>query len=211
MNDSVSINEISSLLGVTSRTIRFWESEGLFECKRHLYSGHRFVEKTMVNKVKLCSELRNVGISIKDIKRIFESQSLASVTKVIEENIASIDANFQIFENRKSILVMLCNILKTEEKIDAGSFIDFHSFLIYLLQENNLKKSQEKKMINSGLKKVYEIIELPKMKVVYNISISKSPEDEAMEPILEWIKEKGFLGVSRLFGGNVKPSSQGFK
>lgn len=211
MNDSVSINEISSRLGVTSRTIRFWESEGLFECKRHPYSGHRFVENTMVNKVKLCSELRNIGVSIKDIKRIFESQSLTSVIKVIEENLTTIDVNSQIMENRKSILVMLFNTLKKEKKIVAGSSINFHSFLINLLQENNLKKSQEKNVMNNGLKNEYEIVELPKMRAVYNISVSRSPEDVAMGPVLEWLKEKKLLGISRLFGGNVKPFPKDLK
>jgi len=159
----------------------------------------------MLDKVKLCSELRNIGISIKDIKRIFEFQSLSSVTKVIEENIAAIEANSQIMEYQKTMLAMLFDTLEREKENVTTSSGNFYSFLINLLQENNFKKSQEKNMANYDLKKDYEIVELPKMRVVYNISISKSPENEAIEPVLKWIQERGLLGVSRLFGGNVKP------
>jgi DNA gyrase inhibitor GyrI len=50
-----------------------------------------------------------------------------------------------------------------------------------------------------------KIITLPPMKVVYNIAVSVSPEDEAMVPVVEWIQSMNLLSTARFFGGNVKP------
>ncbi len=59
---------------------------------------------------------------------------------------------------------------------------------------NNLKE-------NSMIK----IITLPPMRVAYNIANGVSPEDEAMAPVLDWIKSAHLLSTARFFGGNVKP------
>lgn len=52
---------------------------------------------------------------------------------------------------------------------------------------------------------IIKIITLPPMRVAYNVAIGVSPEDEAMAPVLDWIKSSNLWGTARLFGGNVKP------
>lgn len=46
---------------------------------------------------------------------------------------------------------------------------------------------------------------LPSMRAVYNIAVSVSPEDEAMQPVIDWLKSSGLLSTARLFGGNMEP------
>lgn len=54
-----------------------------------------------------------------------------------------------------------------------------------------------------------KFITLPSMRMVYHIAISEAPEDEAMEPVLTWIKLTNLIGTARLFGGNMKPMPSG--
>lgn len=47
------------------------------------------------------------------------------------------------------------------------------------------------------------------MSTVYHIAVSCSPEDEAMEPVANWLKDNGLLGTARLFGSNINPMPSG--
>lgn len=76
---------------------------------------------------------------------------------------------------------------------------------------HNLEREMEeismlnKNKSNSSIK----IITLPPMRVIYNIAVGVSPEDESMTPVIEWIKSVNLVGTARLFGGNVKPLPSG--
>ena len=48
-------------------------------------------------------------------------------------------------------------------------------------------------------------VTLPPMRAVYNIAVSVSPEDEAMNPVFEWLESAKLTGTARMFGGNMPP------
>ncbi len=51
-------------------------------------------------------------------------------------------------------------------------------------------------------------INLPEMRMIYNTAVSESPEEEAINPVIEWVKTSGLDGASRLFGSNENPFHQ---
>ncbi|RQW07916.1 AraC family transcriptional regulator [Paenibacillus rhizophilus] len=60
-------------------------------------------------------------------------------------------------------------------------------------------------MSNLEENNIIKIVTLPPMRVAYNIAVGAAPEDEAMAPVLDWIKSSNLLGTARFFGGNVVP------
>ncbi|WP_076111841.1 MULTISPECIES: MerR family transcriptional regulator [Paenibacillus] len=75
MNRSVAINKLSEQMGLTSRTLRHWESEGLFKSSRDTSSGWRIYDENALLCIRITAVLRKMDISIKDIKSVIANKS----------------------------------------------------------------------------------------------------------------------------------------
>ncbi len=65
------ITEVCNMLGTTSRTLRFYESEGLIESTITPPSLRRSYSKPQVDAIKKVLALRELGLSVKKIKELF--------------------------------------------------------------------------------------------------------------------------------------------
>ncbi|WP_410770300.1 MerR family transcriptional regulator [Fontibacillus sp. BL9] len=193
MNGSVAINKLSEQLGLTSRTLRHWESEGLFKSERDASSGWRIYDEHALSCIRITALLRKMDIPIRDIKSVIASQSLTQLGRAIESKIAELQR-----QNDESLLFQqqLGQILKFLQQQPADCFSNM-DLILTETEDLFMSSLQESRLI--------KMITLPPMRVVYNIAIGVSPEDEAMGPVLEWIKSSNLLSTARFFGGNVKP------
>ncbi len=80
------INELSKQLELTSRTLRHWESEGLFQSIRDCDSGWRSYNEEAVLGIKITFILRRLGIPIRDIKTILEVKTFEVVDNVVRNH-----------------------------------------------------------------------------------------------------------------------------
>ncbi|MEK8216997.1 MULTISPECIES: MerR family transcriptional regulator [unclassified Paenibacillus] len=193
MNRSVAINKLSEQMGLTSRTLRHWESEGLFKSSRDTSSGWRIYDENALLCIRITAVLRKMDIPIKDIKSVIANKSPSQLSTVIANKISTLKvqrAEVLLFEQQ------LDRVLKLLQKQNADCLSSLDEIL-----------TETEDLLMSNLKEanIIKIITLPPMRVAYNIAIGVSPEDEAMAPVLDWIKSANLLGTARLFGGNVKP------
>ncbi|AHV99652.1 MerR family transcriptional regulator [Paenibacillus sabinae] len=192
MNRSVAINQLSEQMGLTSRTLRHWESEGLFKSSRDT-SGWRIYDENALLCIRITAVLRKIDIPIKDIKSVIESQSPSRLIAVIENKISTLKlqrAEILLFERQ------LDRVLKLFHKKNSDCFLSLDEILTEM-EDLLMSNPEENNMI--------KVVTLPPMRVAYNIAIGVSPEDEAMAPVLDWITSSSLLGTARFFGGNVKP------
>ncbi len=68
------ITEVCNMLGTTSRTLRFYEAEGLIESTVKYPSLRRSYSETQVDTIKKVLALRALGLSVKKIKELFAEQ-----------------------------------------------------------------------------------------------------------------------------------------
>ncbi len=64
------INEISKLVGITPKNIRFYEEQKLVEVIRNDINGYRQYTEDHIVKLKKIKLFRMLGLSVKDIKNI---------------------------------------------------------------------------------------------------------------------------------------------
>ena len=62
-------NELEKEIGLSKYTIRYYEKEGLIQPKRE-ENGYRDYDDETVQKLKIIKFLRNLQISVDDIKRV---------------------------------------------------------------------------------------------------------------------------------------------
>lgn len=193
MNRSVAINKLSEQMGLTSRTLRHWESEGLFKSERDTSSGWRVYDENALLCIRITAILRRMDIPIKDIQTVLGNKSLSHLSTVVKNKIS--DLKIQKME-LAYFQDQLERVLKFLQNQEAGSYSDIDSILA---------ETEGLFMSSVSESSTVKIITLPSMRVAYHIAVSVSPEDEALAPVLEWTKSSNLLGTARFFGGNVKP------
>lgn len=67
------ISEVAKLCKLTKKAISYYEQEGLLK-QKHAPNGYRFYDENDVNILKEITILRNIGISVSEIKLIFSSK-----------------------------------------------------------------------------------------------------------------------------------------
>jgi len=68
----LSTGDMARLSGNTLRTVRFYEEAGLVTPVSRSDCGHRMFARTELAKLQLVSDLREGGLSLQDIKALFE-------------------------------------------------------------------------------------------------------------------------------------------
>lgn len=64
------INEVQYKVGLTKKSIRYYESEGLLTPKRNSNNDYREYDETDLNDLKLIKFLRNLNVSVSEIKKL---------------------------------------------------------------------------------------------------------------------------------------------
>ncbi|WP_340022892.1 MerR family transcriptional regulator [Paenibacillus sp. FSL K6-1096] len=193
MSKTVTIHEISEQLGLTSRTLRHWEAEGLFQSRREVSSGWRTYDEQAVQCIRITALLRRMDIPIREIQPILDKQSVPGLKRAIQNRTTALQVHQEGLERAGQQLHQVLDYLNNSNKRTSA----LEELLTEM--ENVWMKSVE------AVPQTFKVITLPVMRVAYHIVVDVSPEDQAMEPVMDWLKSANLLGTARLFGGNMKP------
>lgn len=126
-DQAIQIGEVAKRLGITTRTIRYYEEIGLMGPPERLVGGTRMYNRADVLRLKFILKLKELGITLK------EMQELA----------ANFDTQSQQFETITPQLVDIldAHIGKVDQKIANLSslrkeIVDYRSRIIDILQGN---------------------------------------------------------------------------
>ena len=154
MNIPIVINKLSTQLGLTSRTLRHWETEGLFKSMRDSESGWRVYDEEAMLCIKITAVLRNFDIPLKDIKTILDIKTLKVVESTITKQLLLLDQNTTELMERKKMLNTLLNSLSNISKYQVdSSLIEISDFFQTILQHNQGEKEVTVKKLTPIYKK----------------------------------------------------------
>lgn len=110
MSQTYSITELAKEFGVTTRTLRHYEEQGLLNPKRE--GMNRIFNHRDRVRLKLALRGKRLGFSLNDIRELFELYDLAKdENKQLEEFLARLEKRRVILEQqREDIEVMLNEI-----------------------------------------------------------------------------------------------------
>lgn len=85
MGNLAKIREISVRYNISARTLRYYEDMGLIESTRNDDYAYRLYDEAAIKRLEQILILRRLNISIKDIKRIFNTAGSEVVLDVLEK------------------------------------------------------------------------------------------------------------------------------
>ncbi len=144
------INEVYQQVGLSKKSIRYYEEIGLLRPKRNQENDYRIYDEEDIKRLKLIKFLRELGVPIQDLKRLVNKE--LSLEACMKDRITKIDA---LEENLKKVKELCLDIASSGvdmEEIDSTSYFQSMSILNkegFTLR--NVKTNKTKKILGAVL------------------------------------------------------------
>lgn len=135
-----SINKLSKLAGVSTRTLRYYEEIELLSPKRIKSNDYRVYGQNEVDILQQILFFRELRVSLDEIKKIIKSKEY-DATSALEEHLLALK------EKRKQIETLIANVEKTiatsKGECEMNDKEKFEGFKQNLIAENEKKYGKE--------------------------------------------------------------------
>ena len=195
-NELVKITDLTTQLGLSSRSLRYYEQIGLIQSVRPEFEKYRFYDTETIERLKQIMVLRKMQIPVKDILRIYENESMSVVVETFVNRIHTIDDEIGALAELKRIVG---DFLQT--MIDNGVTKISAIPLLYeemdkqleLMEERDPVTYEDLSNISERLAKPVEpsILSLPCMRVISSY-LKENEQKSDIDGFWRWIQEQNF-------------------
>ncbi len=106
--------------GTTVRTVRFYEEAGLVEPTSRSYCGHRMYEPAQRDKLHLIMDLREAGVSLQDIRKLFElkrksatpEEASRAMAATLEEQVEALQRKIGVLRRLREELASMVAVIR---------------------------------------------------------------------------------------------------
>ena len=197
--DLIKITDLSPLLGLTSRSLRYYEETGLIQSVRLSGEKYRYFDAANIERLKQIIVLRKMMIPIKDILRIYESNDMRVVVEVFVNRIREIDKESIALSELKRITdEFLQAMLKNGVKKISALPLLYEALVNQELEqvdaaegEGNPVSYDELATISEKLAKPVEpsIVHLPSMRVLTSC-LKENPRVSDPDGFWHWVQSQ---------------------
>lgn len=182
------IGEVTARYGMSHRTLRFWEENGLIESIR-TESGYRQYDEDNLRKIRQAIILRKLDLPLADIEAIFRSGSLEVAIQVVKKQLDRVKKQSESLKTTRLLLEYLIGLLESRKSLremfatleasDSAPLSDLARSLESASQKASEPMNQNDILIRNDLR----IVQLPPMIFASATSETENPEDAAWEKI----------------------------
>lgn len=207
MDELMTINKVSSSMDISSRTLRYWESAGLFKSVRDAQSGWRMYGDYALQCIRITNLLRRLDFSISEIKIIIERKTIDSLCDVLKKQLSRLDKTRFDLDVRREAISDLIEMLELEPTLTLSSLENILLPVALERKKHIISKLQGGFSMESVKSKFDEVkyVSLAPARAVAFSFVGKEPEDEAYAPVKEWIDKNNLQGTARIYAFNVEP------
>lgn len=84
MDIKFTVKELSRIVGVSSRKIRYYDEIGLFRASGSFDNGYRYYTIDKIEEIGIINYLRHMGVPIKDIKKQLENRNIDEYESILD-------------------------------------------------------------------------------------------------------------------------------
>lgn len=191
----VKITDLTNDLGITSRTLRYYEQMGLVRSERPPFEKYRYYDRENIERVKQILVLRKMQIPVRDIVKIYESRDLTVLVDSFVARINEIDHQIDaLYELRRIINKFMQSMM--EKGIKHISALP----LLYEKMEKSLElRENRKKEEEFSFRRLSElseqtpldltIVDLPPMRALSSIEKNSGKSDA--DGFWDWLGKSG--------------------
>jgi DNA-binding transcriptional MerR regulator len=100
-SEITAIGELCTALGISTRTLRYWEEVGIIESVERLDRSNRGYTPYMVRRIKFILKLKDLGLTIKEMQDLYRVYGDAKKTdQLIPELINILDVHIDLIDEK---------------------------------------------------------------------------------------------------------------
>ena len=183
------INEVQYIVGLSKKTIRFYEDQGLISPNRDQGNDYRIYSDEDVMILKKIKFLRELGVTIKDIKAIFNHD--ISLNDCLQEQMHKINKEKDKYDD---ILKICENVIALDKDIEDVDIREYLQNINILNKEGfsmrDVKTNKSKKIIEACISSL--IFGLLFIFLGYTVTYFQMTQDDKM-PLFFFIFVMGVL------------------
>ena len=104
----ISIGELAKEVGLTTRTLRYWEEVGIIEAAERADGANRGYTPYYVRRIKFIMKLKELGLTIKEMQDLYVAYGEAKQTeKMIPRLVEILDLHINKVDERMAKLASL--------------------------------------------------------------------------------------------------------
>lgn len=186
------ITDLTIQLGISSRSLRYYEQVGLIQSDRLTSEKYRFYDVANIERIKQIMVLRKMQIPIKDILRIYESEDMSVVVDTFVRRIRAIDGEMDALAELRRVVN---DFLQTMMRNGVSKISTLP--LLYERMETRLDALENEKAVSfeefsalsEKLSKPVEpaIVVLPPMRVLSTMTKGENPVSDP-EGFWRWVQ-----------------------
>lgn len=139
------INEVESIVGVSKKSIRYYEEQGLLTPKRNQENDYRVYDDDDIKQLKLIKFLRELNVPIHDIQKLKSNE--LSIKECMKDRISKIEENQKNYQKIKNMCIDIMNSESSYNEIDISK----HSIQMNILNKEgftmrDMKKNNQRKI-----------------------------------------------------------------
>ena len=108
MTDRLRIGKLATMLGITTKTLRFYEDSGLLGDVARTDASYRIYSSEVVSRAQLVIGLRRLGLNINELKSLFngdtDHQLRREVLGILDEKLFNLDRDLNVLQGQREDL-----------------------------------------------------------------------------------------------------------
>ena len=104
----VSIGDLAKSLGLTTRTLRYWEEAGIIEAAPRSDGSNRFYSLDIAKRVRFIVKLKELGLTIKELQDLYAAYGEAKHTdRMIPALVRILDRHINLVDEKMARMASL--------------------------------------------------------------------------------------------------------
>lgn len=104
----VSIGDLAKSLGLTTRTLRYWEEAGIIEAAPRSDGSNRFYSLEIAKRVRFIVKLKELGLTIKELQDLYVAYGEAKRTdRMIPALVQILDRHINLVDEKMARMASL--------------------------------------------------------------------------------------------------------
>lgn len=114
----IKVREVSLRYDISTRALKYYEDMGLIQSSKSEDYAYRLYDQAAINRLEQILILRKLDIRVKDIQRIFQTESAELLLEVLAKKVTDVEHEMALLNELKGIVL---------EFIKAIDQVDFHN------------------------------------------------------------------------------------
>jgi len=182
LNELQTITQLTKSLGVSTRTLRYYERIGLLESQRVEGYSYRVYDEEAIARLKQIIILRKLRVPLKQIAQLLSDDGAVNAIELFMQNIDELDEEITSLSTIRSILQALVDKLRESASIRFGDHLLSDKKIMALvapLSLNQFALKEADKKLSKLTDKDVRIVYLPPATVAASHYIGDEPEHHA--------------------------------